>query len=397
MAMHIVPCPHCHTAALLPEQLPLETTVCCPHCGQHFLLGEVLLCQFASWEIVDSPTAVADEIEIVQADATPQAKSKLAIDASIISSLATQSVIDSRRSSSSRQRRQPSGLLGLLPIIGGGLAAFPLALLILWYGLGRDVGGLGPQIAEFVPWIVPTKFRSAAWTDAKGAVYQASTKSTTSDRHRSLPVLDMPVTSSDRATTISTALEFDSVNQALDSNLSIAEGYEQVFASIHQAAERLNECSQALQDELPDRKELSLAAYSGLIEVAGQLSQQPDLAGLQRAVKRELEVVGQTIAKDSKLQSMLDQGSKYWIGKNARSDSFSLVAILEISDATRQDGSWKVVAAGDPLDQFAIEVSADLGLQLAADQRWLVFSQIRKSETSQQNPAQLSVTYLHKL
>jgi hypothetical protein len=94
---------------------------------------------------------------------------------------------------------------------------------------------------------------------------------------------------------------------------------------------------------------------------------------------------------------MLDQGSKYWIGKNARSDSFSLVAILEISDATRQDGSWKVVAAGDPLDQFAIEVSADLGLQLAADQRWLVFSQIRKSETSQQNPAQLSVTYLHKL
>jgi hypothetical protein len=187
------------------------------------------------------------------------------------------------------------------------------------------------------------------------------------------------------------------VNQALDSNLSITEGYEQVFASIHQAAERLNECSQALQDELPDRKELSLAAYSGLIEVAGQLSQQPDLAGLQRAVKRELEVVGQTIAKDSKLQSMLDQGSKYWIGKNARSDSFSLVAILEISDATRQDGSWKVVAAGDPLDQFAIEVSADLGLQLAADQRWLVFSQIRKSETSQQNPAQLSVTYLHKL
>lgn len=396
MAMHIVPCPHCHTAALLPEQLPLETTVCCPKCGQHFLLGEVLLSQFASWEIIDDPTAVVDEIEIVQADATPQANSKLAIDASIISSLATGSVIDSRRTSSSRKRRQPSGLLGMLPILGGGLAAFPLALLILWYGLGRDVGGLGPKIAEYVPWIVPTKFHSAAWTGAESQ-NQVSILSTTSDGHRSLPVLDMPVTSSDRATTVSTTLEFDSVNQAVDSNLSITESYEQVFASIRQAAERLNECSQALQDELPDRKELSLAAYSGLIEVASQLSQQPDRVGLQRSVKRELEIVGQKIAKDSKLQSMLDQGSKYWIGKNAQSDSFSLVAILEISDATQQGASWKVDAAGAPLDQFAIEVSADLVLQLAAGQRWLVFSHIRKSETFKQNSVQLSVTYLHKL
>lgn len=158
--MQIVPCPSCRTPALLPEQLPLEATVGCPHCGQLFVLGEVLICQFASWEVVVNPSTIANESQADPSDCTLQRDGKLAIDASIIASLAAQPGNANRHGSFSRHRRQPSGLLSMLPIIGGGLAAFPLALLILWYGLGRDVGGLGAQIAQYVPWIVPAKFHA---------------------------------------------------------------------------------------------------------------------------------------------------------------------------------------------------------------------------------------------
>jgi hypothetical protein len=65
-----------------------------------------------------------------------------------------------RMASRSRPRRRPSSLLSqILPPILGGLSALPIALAILWYGFGRDIGNAGPTVAKFAPWIVPEPLR----------------------------------------------------------------------------------------------------------------------------------------------------------------------------------------------------------------------------------------------
>jgi hypothetical protein len=35
------------------------------------------------------------------------------------------------------------------------LSAIPIAIAILWYGFGRDIGNAGPIVARYVPWLVP--------------------------------------------------------------------------------------------------------------------------------------------------------------------------------------------------------------------------------------------------
>jgi hypothetical protein len=61
------------------------------------------------------------------------------------------------------QRNEPSFLKKVLPPILGGLAAFPIATAIMWYGLGKDIGSTGPFVAKYAPWIVPTKLQGGSF------------------------------------------------------------------------------------------------------------------------------------------------------------------------------------------------------------------------------------------
>ena len=53
------------------------------------------------------------------------------------------------------KRKEVSILRKVVPPILGGLAAFPIATAIMWYGLGKDLGSTGPFVAKYVPAIVP--------------------------------------------------------------------------------------------------------------------------------------------------------------------------------------------------------------------------------------------------
>ena len=59
-----------------------------------------------------------------------------------------------------RRPREVSAIRKIVPPVLGGLAAFPIATLIMWYGFGKDIGSTGPTVAEYVPWIVPQKLRA---------------------------------------------------------------------------------------------------------------------------------------------------------------------------------------------------------------------------------------------
>ncbi|MBU6172247.1 MAG: hypothetical protein KGQ60_00490 [Planctomycetes bacterium] len=77
------------------------------------------------------------------------------------------------------QRRRPSKHEGvswirrIIPPVLGGLAAFPLATAILWYGFGKDIGSTGPTVAKYVPWIVPRHLRGSRF-GVDGRLYPES-------------------------------------------------------------------------------------------------------------------------------------------------------------------------------------------------------------------------------
>ncbi|MFN8738681.1 MAG: hypothetical protein ACK5YR_02065 [Pirellula sp.] len=60
-------------------------------------------------------------------------------------------------------RKEKSAIQKFLPPVLGGLAALPLATAILWYGFGKDIGGIGPAVAQYIPWIVPQKLRGSGF------------------------------------------------------------------------------------------------------------------------------------------------------------------------------------------------------------------------------------------
>lgn len=65
----------------------------------------------------------------------------------------------SRSSSLSSRRSEGSGLSKVIPPVLGGLAAIPIAIAILWYGFGKDLGNAGPTVARYIPAIVPKHLR----------------------------------------------------------------------------------------------------------------------------------------------------------------------------------------------------------------------------------------------
>jgi hypothetical protein len=71
----------------------------------------------------------------------------------------------SRSSSLSSKRSEGSGLSKVIPPVLGGLAAIPIAIAILWYGFGKDLGNAGPTVARYIPAIVPKHLRGGPFRD----------------------------------------------------------------------------------------------------------------------------------------------------------------------------------------------------------------------------------------
>jgi len=62
-----------------------------------------------------------------------------------------------------KRPKEVSAMRKIVPPILGGLAAFPIATIIMWYGFGKDIGSTGPTVAKYVPWIVPPSLRNEPW------------------------------------------------------------------------------------------------------------------------------------------------------------------------------------------------------------------------------------------
>ncbi len=95
---------------------------------------------------------------------------------------------DSKR----RRPQEVSAIRKILPPILGGLAAFPIATLIMWYGFGKDIGSTGPTVAEYLPWVVPEKLRNTPWQFGRRASSDDSSFNNTSPRSNFRPPRSFP-------------------------------------------------------------------------------------------------------------------------------------------------------------------------------------------------------------
>jgi len=131
-----LPCNGCGNQVPIPElpQGDVESEFLdCENCGQQI-----------AWrlETIELKSPEAPQEFVLELDAEP------ALDWSVLGPAIPR-----------RRQKEVSAIRKIVPPVLGGLAAFPIATLIMWYGFGKDIGSTGPTVSQYVPWIVPQKFR----------------------------------------------------------------------------------------------------------------------------------------------------------------------------------------------------------------------------------------------
>ena len=157
-----VPCTSCGnpvTTPELPVGVPVPQALTCEACGQEFLWGTCInddgIQPALELELELEEPGEFEESEEVEVAGFAEAKSSMRQSAPDWSVLGP----PIRR----RRTQEVSAMRKILPPVLGGLAAFPIATLIMWYGFGKDIGSTGPTVAQYVPWIVPEKLRNSPW------------------------------------------------------------------------------------------------------------------------------------------------------------------------------------------------------------------------------------------
>lgn len=182
------PCPACHHQLQPPSQASRSARLRCPICHHELEAFQLLLGFNRPWLVIEDPggenvfasfqEATVADTPIADIGAEPVANDSTSTDASEELQLASGDNVDDAKSINwekfqpvsheefqRRRRKEDSPLKMLIQIVLGGLVAVPVALLIMWHLLGRDIGGAAPWVASFAPWIVPESMRPPSDSD----------------------------------------------------------------------------------------------------------------------------------------------------------------------------------------------------------------------------------------
>jgi hypothetical protein len=179
-----LPCPNCHKLLQAPGYGSLESKLQCPLCLFEIDTAELLGGLGQTWRVLEDPGGkdVFDvfhdrliepignewDSEPPSMSATEEAHSQEAhgemagaeSDAPKIQKVDWKQLQSSGPAGHRNRRTNKSPWSTIIQTILGGVAAVPIAMLLIWYALGKDPFELGPTVARFAPWIVPKDFRS---------------------------------------------------------------------------------------------------------------------------------------------------------------------------------------------------------------------------------------------
>lgn len=150
----------------LPCGVPVPQALTCEACGQQFLWETSGNEADSIQPTLELELELEEPEEFEEADEADEAEKVEEAAFAEASSLEQQSAPDwSVLGSPTKRKRtqEVSAIRKILPPVLGGLAAFPIATLIMWYGFGKDIGSVGPAVAQYLPWIVPEKLRNSPW------------------------------------------------------------------------------------------------------------------------------------------------------------------------------------------------------------------------------------------
>jgi hypothetical protein len=466
----------------------------CPHCAAEFIFGELLDSQYPTWEILDDSTAgegVAFSSDTYNSEISKPAERDRELGGE---RFAARPAVSSRQLETSQleaddlkvaepdqppadshqrprgetrqhdwsavrpltydqferlKRKNRSPIWSILQVALGGLAAIPIALLLIWHVIGTDIADAGPWVGQYAPWIVPKKFRPmepdfAPSLRSSGAVSRGdsgfrqfddvfpldsgadSDNSTTEPGPRQLstqlpsPTADDPTTGSTRSDdsgTSSTAAELarGDAQDTLDLQ-AYDRPTQNIFASIRQCEQHLDEWAIAMQGPTPDinRKDIAQAIYADLIQLALSVDQLPFANPVLRTISDQMQPIGRAAKRRSDVQDLIQQGSQFWLKRQADSAHFGLAIIVEISDVHESEDSWEIIPSGTSAEVrqgMSIHVPKTIAPALMAGQKLLLLGVVDRDAQAgislpeqnvdvkheQVTHEQLLVSYLHAL
>lgn len=249
-------------------------------------------------------------------------------------------------------QRRPSGppIWSIVQVALGGVAAIPIALLLVWHLVGSDVADAGPWVGRYLPWIVPERFRP----------YQDVT-SDSEDWQRP-------------SSQVSSGLPGISEAQTLPHETPLLEN---AFALMRQVTERVDSFTTAAQRSDSNLRGMAFEAYRTLSELGLVISRLPTQNVVQRLVRRQLHPLADRVREEAYVRKLVADGSVHWLrtkaaaSPDAQATEFGLALLVVIDQAQEQSAAgesswWQVSAtnANQAGEQFPlpIRIPADLAV-----------------------------------
>ncbi|MCA9134795.1 MAG: hypothetical protein KDA45_16620, partial [Planctomycetales bacterium] len=241
-----------------------------------------------------------------------------------------------------RKRRAP--LWTVVQIALGGVAAVPIALLLIWHLVGTDVGDAGPLVGKYLPWIVPEKFRPyppfpeeevsdeqwAGEPDAREGIAGTDTRrggfrqfddvlplsrtdpaAAGRDAAADPPPADVPPFPLAASVGQAAPARSETTTQVDDPRT------QNVINLIRQSEQHLGQWAEAMLTTSPDLKPLAQTIYSDLTGLALVLQELPTGNPVLRTIRDQMQPLGRTVKRRPDVQRLIEQGARFWLAKQA--------------------------------------------------------------------------------
>ncbi len=404
-----IPCPGCHRTLILVAETSLQAVLSCRHCSHQFVLGEMIEKELGFWEVVDDPQAPeassaasaaaiqANDQTVEDADLELAEESEYVSPQSLMKKQAAKKNVDwskfepiTHEQFERMRRKDKSAIWSTLSVLLGGLASLPIATLLIWHVLGKDPLQMGPVVARYAPWIVPTRFRPMDGQDFARSefappagqsgfrqfdsvlIQPESTEPTSTDaispslensdrtsnneqnidnsvvsssilppRERRAPrAFPTPLNAPMNAPPVDAHLEIHPNVQG--STESVPATGENVFKLIDEVERSLAAWAARVDDQ--GNKQLAQQIYGGLASVALAVNEIPPSSPLRRLIRNELRTTSKTIEEQGEIQQLIQAGSRHWLPKLQADASGGAAFVIEVVEASERDGSWQIAA-----------------------------------------------------
>lgn len=409
-----LPCPNCSRVLVLNSQTSMQAVLRCRHCSHQFVLGEMVEAELGFWEVISDPQAPQSKDQVTSeptnepaSDVTSEAAQdtaviELAKEEYISPQMLLKSQAEKKKTDWSKfepitheqyermRRKGKSPIWSMLSILLGGLASIPIATLLIWHVLGKDPLQMGPVVARFAPWIVPTRFRpnnfaeeprsapppagasgfrrfDSAFTDSSTTSDSPSDSSPTPADDTSNPAEDksngstpvqgrpsrLPGNRSAPSAFPAPSISSKLADDAPAENIPPAEPND-VFTAIHLVEKDLESWNERGEDR-DLQKKLALRTYSNMAALALAIHQLPSPSPIPRLVRSEMNSIGQQVTDHADIQQLIQGGARYWLA-NHKEDLIGMAIVVSAASTSEGESVWQVTPAAE-LGEEAISIS----------------------------------------